>query len=183
MTATIPQLRMGFTRFDTVQPPQPEAGYGLRTYRPGDEDAWIAMLNTGSFGVWDRARLDEFLSGKRGTVPRESIYFATMGDAPVGSACLVLKVKEDGSTLPEVGWVVVDPRHQGHHLALHLCRAVLEDIRDRGYEYAYLLTEDFRPAAIKTYLRLGFVPEMIDPVHPAWWAETQRTLMDDAAPS
>lgn len=180
MTAMIPQLRMGITRFDTVVPPQLVPGYGLRTYRPGDEDAWIAMLNTGSFGVWDRARLDEFLGGARGEVPRDSIYFATVDDVPVGSTCLVIHTKEDGSTVPEVGWVVVHPDHQGHHLAQHLCSAVLLQIRDRGYEYAYLLTEDFRLPAIKTYLRLGFVPEMTDPVHAAWWAETERTLMGDA---
>ncbi len=177
MAQTIPQLRMGFTAFDRMTPPQSVPGYGLRTYRPGDDDAWLSMLNTGSFGTWDQARLNTFLRDEQRQVPRDSIYFATVDDVPVASTCLVLHSKEDGSTEPEIGWVVVHPDHQGHHLATQLCRAVLMRVHERGYQYAYLLTEDFRLPAIKTYLRLGFVPEMTDPVHPAWWAQTQRTLL------
>jgi mycothiol synthase len=179
MTATLPQLRMGFTRFDELEPPQVSPPYSLRTYRPGDEEAWLAMLNTGSFGAWDQARLDEFLHHEGTQVPRDNIFFATLDDVPVGSTCLVLHSQNDGAMVPEVGWVIVHPDHRGHGLARETCRAVLGVIKNLGYRYAYLKTEDFRIPAIKTYLRLGFVPEMVDPAHPAWWAETQRALMSD----
>ncbi|HOQ30035.1 MAG TPA: GNAT family N-acetyltransferase, partial [Armatimonadota bacterium] len=67
------------------------------------------------------------------------------------------------------------PAHQGHRLAFHVCLAVLRYMRDRGFQETYLLTDDFRLPAIKTYLRLGFEPEIADPSHPARW---QRILSE-----
>jgi mycothiol synthase len=164
----IPQLRLGFTRFDGLKPPQPVRGYGLRRYRPGDEDAWVVLLSTGEFGTWDRARLDRMLAGDRAPLPLAGIFFATQGSRLLGTACTFLHEGEQGD-VPELGWVVVHPSHRGHGLGPQVCRAVLGFVRELGHRYIYLLTEDFRLPAIRMYLRLGFEPEMVDPSHPAWW--------------
>lgn len=169
MLSRLPQLRMGFTRFDRLAPPQLPTGYALRTFQPGDEDGWLALLATGDFGTWDRVRLDQMIAGARARLPLAGIFFMTQGDALVGTACTFLHQGAHGE-IAELGWVVVAPDHRGHGLALQICRAVLWFIREHGHDYAFLLTEDFRLPAIKTYLRLGFGPEMIDPQHPAWWA-------------
>jgi mycothiol synthase len=160
---------MGFTRFDTVMAPQPPLGYGLRTFRPGDEDAWVDLLLTGEFGMWDRPRLDRMIAGDRAPLPPAGIFFVTYGTRLVGTACTFLYDSEAGG-IAELGWVVVHPRHRGHGLGRQVCRAVLGFVRSLEYRYAYLLTEDFRRPAIKMYLALGFEPEMVDPSHPAWWA-------------
>lgn len=39
MSASLSQLRMGFTRFEELVPPQLPSAYSLRTFRPGDEEA------------------------------------------------------------------------------------------------------------------------------------------------
>ena len=178
MATAVPQLRMGFTRFDELAPPRAVAGYGLRTYRPGDEDDWIAILATGEFGTWDRARLDGMLAGGRAPMPTEGIFFATYADRPVGTACTFLWPGEQGN-IAELGWVAVHPTHRGHGLGRQVCRAVLGYIRELGHDYAFLKTEDFRVPAIKLYLSLGFEPEMVDPVHPAWWAALRKSLEDE----
>lgn len=167
---SLPQLRLGFTRFDDLAPPTLPAGYGLRTFRPGDEDAWIAVLNTAAFGEWDCARLDRMLSGDRGPMPYEGIWFATHEDVPVGSLCTFFY---RGETPPaaEIGWVAVMPEHRSRGLAGAMCMAALAFVHDKGFTYAFLKTEDYRVAAIKLYLRLGFEPEMVAPEHPAWWRE------------
>lgn len=175
VSPAVPQLRMGFTRFDSLLPPRMPPGYQLRAFRPGDEEAWIAILNTGNFGAWDRARLDQMLAGERAPLPRDGIFFATRDDRPVATVCVFLHASDSG-VMPELGWVAVAPEHRGHGLSRELGRAALLYVRDHGYRYIYLLTEDYRPAAIKTYLRLGFEPEMIDPAHPAWWAEAVPRL-------
>jgi mycothiol synthase len=166
---------MGFRRFARLRSPEPVAGYGLRTFRPGDEQAWIDILNTGDFAPWDRVRLDRMLSDVRELVPSEGIYFATWGGRPIGCTSTHLHV-DQGEAGAELGWVAVRPEHRGHGLAMQTCRAVLHYIGSRGYEYAYLKTEDFRLPAIKTYLRLGFEPEMVDETHPGRWAALRRAL-------
>ena len=178
MSTTVAQLRMDFTRFDTLVAPQPPPRYGLRTFRPGDEDAWVDLLLTGEFGMWDRPRLDRMIAGDRAPLPPAGIFFVTAGEQLVGTACTFLYAGEHGD-IAELGWVVVHPRHRGHGLGLQVCRAVLGFVRTLGIHYAYLLTEDFRLPAIKIYLALGFAPEMVDPSHPAWWA----AIMAAAAPA
>ncbi len=169
------QLRMRFTRFDELAPPRPAPGYGLRRFRPGDEDAWIALLATGEFGAWDRPRLERMLDGERAPMPRGGTFFATREDRPVGAACAFLH-REREAVVPEIGWVVVHPEHRGHGLGSQVCRAVLGFIRGLGHGYAFLLTEDFRLPAIETYLRLGFEAEMVGADHPERWAALRVAL-------
>lgn len=172
---SVPQLRMGFSRFDQLAPPAPPPGYGLRTYRPGDEPAWRAMLACGIFGDWPPERLAQLLAAERAALPRDGIFMATYDDCPVACACTFFHPTSNGP-LPELGWVIVHPLHRGHGLAAVVCRAVLQYAQQRGHRYAYLLTEDYRRAAIRTYLRLGWEPEMTDPAHPAFWERVRREL-------
>ncbi len=175
MTDSQPQLRMGFSRFHDLIAPQPPPGYGLRTFRPGDQEAWVSILATGEFGEWDRPRLDRMLEGERAPLPLAGAFFATHDDQPVGAACTFLHPGAGGS-VAELGWVAVLPAHRGHGLALHLCRAVLGYVSALGHEYAYLLTEDFRLAAIKTYLRVGFEPEIVHPSHHERWRAVRASF-------
>ena len=169
---------MGFTRFAALEAPQLAPGYGLRSYCPGDEDAWLAILSTGEFGEWDRTRLELILNSGRAPLPLAGIFFATVDDRPVGTACTFL-YRREAEEISELGWVAVLPPHQGHGLGLAVCRAVLGFARGLGHRYSFLLTEDFRLGAIKTYLRLGFQPEMVDASHPERWAALWRALRGD----
>ncbi|MFC1465823.1 MAG: GNAT family N-acetyltransferase [Candidatus Brachytrichaceae bacterium NZ_4S206] len=182
MADPTPQLRMGFTRFERLAPPQPAPGYGLRTFRPGDEEGWLALLRTEPQWVWDRARLDWMLAGGRGIMPLDGIFFATHDDRPVAAACTFLY---PDATPPagELGWVITHPDHRRRGLALQVCRAVLGYIREQGYAYAFLKTEDFRVPAVKMYLQIGFEPEMVHPNHPAWWAALYRALAEETRAS
>ena len=175
MAAERPQLRLGFTRFDHLAAPCPISGYGLRTFHPGDEEAWIGLLSSGDFGMWDRPRMDRMLAGERAPLPLQGIFFATCGDQLVATACVFLHPGESGD-VPELGWVVVDPEHRGHGLGRQVCLAALGFVRELGHDYVYLLTEDFRLPAMAMYLRLGFEPEMIDPGSPAQWEALRRQL-------
>ena len=40
-------------------------GYGFRTYRRGDEDAWAVIMNTGEMEQWDAVRTRQKLTGCR----------------------------------------------------------------------------------------------------------------------
>src|SRR5512143_1510720 len=161
MTDSIPQLRMGFTRFDELPAPSVPDDYAIRTFREGDEDGWLSVLGTGGWDPWNRERLDAMLAGGHAVVPRDGIVFATRDERIVGAACMTLHGGEIKAAA-EIGWVVVDPAHRGRGLARAIVLAMLGLVRERGYRYAFLRTEPFRVPAIKLYLKLGFAPEMVD---------------------
>jgi mycothiol synthase len=63
---------------------------------------------------------------------------------------------------PDAGylhWVASAPAARGGGLGSLVTRACLSGFADRGLSRAVLETEDFRLPAVRTYLRLGFVPE------------------------
>ncbi len=163
------QLRMGFRRWDALAAPTIAPGYHLRSFRAGDEAAWLALLNQGNFGLWNRERLDAMLGGARAPMPLEGVFFVTRQSAPIGAVCTFFHHTQEG-VVPELGWLVVARQHRGRRLARSLCLALLAYVRSGGYDYCYLKTEDFRHAAIATYLAVGFEPEILDDTQPARWA-------------
>ncbi|MFN8634833.1 MAG: GNAT family N-acetyltransferase [Chloroflexota bacterium] len=179
---SLPQLRMeiggltsGRLSAESSSSPPASGAFGLRTFREGDQDAWLALLQSGDFGHWDRERLDLMLASQFVRVPRDGIFFATLDDRPVGTASTYLH-QGDGGILAELGWVVVEPRHRGRGLGLVVCRAVLDFIARLGFDRAYLLTDDFRLPAIQTYFKLGFEPAVTHASHPARWQAIRAAL-------
>lgn len=151
-------------------------GYRLRTYQPGDEAAWAAIMNTGQMDTWDAARTREKLTGcPWPQFDPAGLFLITHGphEQPVGSACCWLRDPAEPGILH---MVCVLPEHRGSGLSLPLCLAVLHRFRDRGYQQVQLSTHDWRLGAIKVYLRLGFQPLLSKPEHPAAWAEVVRAL-------
>src|SRR5690606_36526282 len=69
-----------------------------------------------------------------------------------------------------------DPRNRGKGLGKLVSVAVLNDLYERGFRRCMLRTDDFRLPAIKTYLDLGFVPDMKDDSHPERWAKVWDAL-------
>ncbi|HEU5090598.1 MAG TPA: GNAT family N-acetyltransferase, partial [Roseiflexaceae bacterium] len=114
-------------------------------------------------------RLDAMLAGARAPMPLEGAFFATRQGEPVGAVCTFFQHTTHG-VAPELGWLVVAPQHRGRRLARALCLALLAYVGSAGYDYCYLKTEDFRRAAIATYLEVGFEPEILDDTQPARWA-------------
>lgn len=76
----------------------------------------------------------------------------------------------------ELGWLAADPTHSGHRLGMALSAAVTARFIEAGYERIHLFTEDFRLAALKTYLKLGYVPVLYAPDMPDRWRSICRQL-------
>jgi mycothiol synthase len=168
-----PQLRMRFLRFDALPPMQLPPGYSLRSFLPGDEEGWTGLLNsTRSLGEWDRARCTAWMSEHR--IDPNAVQIIEYSGAPAATT-LCVAPKAEGAR-PELGWVAVSPQHQGRSLGYHVCLAVLHYMKRMGYRECFLLTDDFRVPAIKTYLKLGFEPEMSHETHPARWQALNEQL-------
>ena len=73
-------------------------------------------------------------------------------------------------------WVAVSPEHTGKRLGALVSLAVLHDFIAQGCHGAVLETQDFRLPAIKTYLNLGFVPELVSDTQSERWEAIQEKL-------
>ena len=72
--------------------------------------------------------------------------------------------------------MAADPDHSGQGLGFALSARVVNRFVAAGYRLIHLHTEEFRLAAIKTYLKLGFEPWMDGPDSTAQWARVLDLL-------
>ncbi len=143
---------------------------------PGDADA-LARLLTASFGEpWDAAKVRSYLLDE----PTVSQTFLIRdGDRVVATA--------SARTLPErypgagyLHWVAADPEARGRGIGREVVLAVLQRFVVEGCTASVLETDDHRLAAIKLYLRLGYVPQYPDPDHERRWSVIFRALLGPA---
>ena len=72
--------------------------------------------------------------------------------------------------------MAADPDHKGKGLGYIVCAAVVKRFLDVGYSEIFLKTDDFRLPAVKTYLKMGFVPHYTADDHKQRWENVKRQL-------
>jgi len=72
--------------------------------------------------------------------------------------------------------VAADPEHRGKGLGLAVCAQATARFIQAGYRNIYLLTDDFRLPAIKTYLKLGYEPLLFCEGMAERWESVYRQL-------
>lgn len=131
-------------------PPPP--GFTIRTMRPGEESAF-SYCCLGEFGI--EAVSPEGFANKLGDIPFSEVFYVCRDDVPVGTA--TAQLKEEG---PFLHYIAVHPDWRGKGLGKPLISAVLQRHAALGREAqgCSLTTDDFRLAAINTYLKMGYLP-------------------------
>ena len=162
-----PQLEMIRDHLNDLPEAHIPEGYTVRTYRPGDEPAWCRIMegNVGENWTLDKCR-DRLTQEPR--FKPESLFFITYEDRPVASTCAWASDK----VAPDTGvvhMVAALPEHRGKGLGHLLNAVVLHRLKELGYQKAHLLTDDWRLAAIKSYLAAGFRPLNTHESHPERW--------------
>ncbi len=173
------QLRMVWPQERLGSPPHfsPPAGYTLRTFRPGDEAEHVRLMRVAGFADWS---LEKLAAAMEKCLPDG---FFVVEHSP--SHQLVATAMAHHQPLPEhpsggeLGWVAGDPEHKGKGLGYAVCAAVTRRFLEIGYHNIYLRTDDFRPPAIKLYLKLGYVPFLFAPdMEPRWRDVCARLAVD-----
>jgi mycothiol synthase len=163
------QLQMIWPRNYTCVPlefPLPP-GYLLRTWQPGDNQPYIDLMHRSGFTDWGDERLEQT---HKLSLPY-GIFFIVhqTTDKLVATACSQHNPIDLHPGGGELGWVAADPAHRGKKLGYYVCAAALKRFLRAGFQDIFLRTDDFRLAAIKTYLNLGFRPFLHTPDMSTRW--------------
>jgi mycothiol synthase len=173
------QLHMVVSAERLARPPVwtlPE-GYALRCFREGDNAEYVRLMAAAGFEGWNDEKIADL---QMRVLPngffviehlakRRLVATATAQHRPI-------KPFRYGG---ELGWVAGDPKHRGKGLGLAVCAAVVKRLIDAGYFNVFLLTDDFRLAAIRIYFKLGFVPALITPDMDDRWRTVCAQLGTD----
>ena len=169
-----PQLEMIRDTLQDLPEIRIPEGYGLRTYRSGDEAGWCAIMEGNVGRDWTPETCREKLIDDPRFHP-ESLFFATIDSRLVGSACAWSRDLTE-RIVGEVHMVAVLEDQRGKGLGHLVNAAVLHRLRDLDYRQAHLLTDDWRVPAIKSYLTAGFRPLHTHDSHAKRWSEILARL-------
>jgi len=168
------QLLMRRLSLDDLPPlPAPEPGLTLRRARSSDEPRLAELLRAAfQDDRWTVERV------RRGLTQASDVAATLVLDngselLATASARLLPKVFPGSGY---VHWVAASPQHPGRRLGYLVSLAVLHEFTHLGCRDAVLETDDFRLAAVRTYLNLGFEPVYPDEAHRARWEEIERQL-------
>jgi mycothiol synthase len=150
-------------------------GYMLRTYRPGDERRFFDLMALAGWPDWDDARLRPWAARLLPDGWFMAVHRAS--DTIVATAMALRDCGEFGVEGGELGWVAANPVQLGKRLGTSVSAAVTTRLLAARYRHIHLYTEVWRLAAVKTYLKLGYVPLLYAPEMPERW----RTICDQVA--
>jgi mycothiol synthase len=177
LTAERPQqLQMIWPRHRLAERPvwTLPAGYGLRSWRDGDAEAYVALMQRAGFATWGP---DKLAAALERCLPL-SLFFVVhqLTGLFVASASAHHHPTEMHPFGGELSWVAADPAHRGKGLGQVVCAISTCRLLDLGYENIYLRTDDLRLPAIRVYLKLGWVPLLFAPDMPGRWQAICRQL-------
>ena len=156
----IPQLRMVWPenllgkQLNIASP----SGYHIRLYHAGDETRFFEVMELAGWEGWNNDKLNPWMAK---IIPDG--WFMVIDEDSDQIVCTAMALHNYRGTYPfwgELGWLAGDPNHGGRGLGLVVSAAVTSRLMYAGYRNIQLFTEDERLPAIKTYLKLGFVPSL-----------------------
>lgn len=150
-------------------------GYRIRPIREGDEAGQVRVMHVAGFDTWNEEKLAEWW--KTRALPDG--VFVVVHEASGEIVATAMASHRPSPLHPcggELGWVAADPGHAGRGLGRVVCAGALKRFLDAGYRRLYLSTDDFRLAAIKTYLKMGFRPFLFAPDMEKRWQTVCRKL-------
>ena len=144
-------------------------GFSIRTYRPGDENPFFAVMALAGWEGWN----DDLLHPWMAKIIPES-WFMILHEESDTLAATAMGLHNYKGSYPfwsELGWLAADPDYSGFGLGLNVSAAVTSRLISAGYQKIQLFTEDYRLPALKTYLRLGYVPSLYAECMVERWQE------------
>jgi len=146
---------------DAPPPVQLPSGYSLRTYQPGDEPRFFKVMELAGWPGWNAEKLRPW---RERILPQG--WFMVVHNASSGIVATAMAFRdrlEFGCQGGEIGWVACIPGHRGKGLGMTVSAVATTRLIEGGYHHIHLYTEDWRLAALKIYLKLGYIPFLYAP--------------------
>lgn len=165
MSENLPQLVMFKPTLDDLPKNSLPEGYSLRHYICDDDTAVWDKIVLESFN-W-AAEFEKVIKADENFKP-ERVFFVCDGNTPVATATAWYNAQWEKSVgyLHMVGML---PQHAGKGIGLQASLAALHQMKREGRASSVLNTDDFRIPAIKTYIKLGFLPHITHESHEERW--------------
>lgn len=142
-------------------------GYGLRTYRVGDEEAWSGLINRAYSTTPNKTEYTpEKVREKWIETPcfmPDGSFFVTHDGELVG-CFMAWREVDEGPDRGRLHWLAVDPGHRRKGIAKFLTATVLRHLQENGLDSIFLDTGYNLPVAMEMYRKFGFVetPRLFD---------------------
>jgi mycothiol synthase len=164
-----PQLCMKRHTLDDLPEIELPPGYTIRTSQDGDGPHWGRIIRE-SFGMEtiDDSHFERHMKSHPSFRPDRVFFICGPDGVPCGTAS-AFQFERFGPSTGYLHFVGVCPAHAGKRLGFAASLAALHRFRSDGFASAALQTDDFRLSAIKTYLRLGFVPVIVNENQTKRW--------------
>ena len=168
---TAPGLRLKMVRADLQglpEPAPPPRKLAIRPYRPGDEAAWAALIDAAYPEIGpDPDRFATVFGADPAPIAARLGFLVTgEGDRILGTTAAWWGGHEGRDDQGRIHWVAIHPEVQGAGLSRPMVLWALHRLVALGHRDAYLMTEDFRLAAIGLYRSWGG-----GPAPPGWGGE------------
>ena len=141
-------------------------GYVFDTHREEYVQRWIDLMTEAIGGGWSVENFKKNMLSRAGIYPDGIFYIINEKSGIIASATGI--AGEDGIT-GDLHMVAVSPGYRGKGLSFPLCARVINYLNGRGIKKIKLTTDDHRVPAIKTYLKLGFIPVLSDDTMAGRW--------------
>ncbi len=168
--------------------PLPE-GYSFSNYKDAsDKLGWAACCRNGLIADADpdEAAFDSAILSWDEIVPERDVFFLDYAGEHVGTVTAF--VREEGPG--DVHMVGIRSDFRGRGLGKYLNQKAIAVLAARGVPYALLTTDEWRKAAVRSYLTAGFLPvEYAEGMEDRWQAvleeygiDSVQMLYEDATP-
>ena len=148
------QLRMIKLNMSDIPEANVFGDYKLRVLCSDEKIKWEEIC-TKSFGYeTDFKKIIEDMKG----YTDDGVFGIFDKDKLIATGTALLDQKSNGHGY--VHMIAADAGYSGKRLGYEITAAVLRRLRNEGFDKAELTTDDFRLPAIKTYLNLGFIPDL-----------------------
>lgn len=153
------------------------AGYRVRSYADGDEEAWIRIeVPAGAFpdAAAARRQFETEFAPVRQCLPGRMLFLEHLDGGPIGTTT-AWEGQFAGETRGRIHWVGIMPEWQGRGLAKPLLSAAMDRLA-ADYARAYVTTETTSYRGINLYLHFGFVPWVETDLDREGWAILAEVL-------